>query len=518
MKKILIPFLLIAIIAFQSCSKGFTELNTDPTKTTFAYPHQFLANALMNSVEYNMIRNRNFNNELMQVTVDLGDGDGKVFRYDFRRNWADYLWNGHFTNLSNYKDMYTKALEELNFNRAYQAVSMICQTWTYSILTDTYGDIPYFQSNLGRDSVIFEPAFDAQKDIYVDMISKLDSANTLLSIATSAETIDASSDPVYGGDKTRWRKFGNSLMLRLLLRIAHKAEMAEYVTRLQNMLGADASRYPIMTSNADAAILRWTGTGAFLSPYQTVRVQDFRALSLASFFIDFLRNTNDPRIDVPLYNSLYGTSGNNNNRWGIATISGGYSGVPSGYAPNGPELSKQSYFISSDQGYAVSLQTEPLTGMMMNFSEVEFIKAELALKGIIPGDPKDYFYSGAENCIKMWMPDWSKPIQQHLSESDVDWNDGDTFEEKMERIHMQKYLALFLVDMQQWFEYRRTGYPTLSKPEDYGLANGFRNNGVMPARLYYPLYVQSSNPTNYRKAVERQGPDEINTEMWWQKP
>ena len=84
MKKILLPFILIAGI--YSCDKGFTDLNTDPTKTTQAYPQQFMANALMKSVEYNMIRNRNFNNELMQVSVDVGDGDGKVFRYDFRRN------------------------------------------------------------------------------------------------------------------------------------------------------------------------------------------------------------------------------------------------------------------------------------------------------------------------------------------------------------------------------------------------------------------------------------------------
>ncbi|RYZ69762.1 MAG: SusD/RagB family nutrient-binding outer membrane lipoprotein, partial [Proteobacteria bacterium] len=75
-----------------------------------------------------------------------------------------------------------------------------------------------------------------------------------------------------------------------------------------------------------------------------------------------------------------------------------------------------------------------------------------------------------------------------------DWKDSETFEQKMEKIHMQKYLALFLVDMQQWFEYRRTGYPKLPKPEDYSVLNGLKNGGEMPARLYYPVYVQSSNP------------------------
>ena len=521
MKQIFIPCLLLAALALQSCDKDFTDLNTDPTRTTEAYPQQFMANALMKSVEYNMMRNRNFNNELMQVTVEIGDGDGKVFRYDFRRNWADYLWNGHFTNLSNYKDMYTKAINPLIANRSYQAVSLICQAWTYSILTDTYGDIPYSQSNLGRDSLILEPKFDSQKDVYTGIIGQLDSANTLLRLVGSntTEIIEAGSDPVYAGDKSKWRKFGNSLMLRLMLRIAHKPEMAAYVTKIQQMLGTAAGDYPIMSSNADAAILRWTGIGAMLSPYQQgVRVQDFRAVSLASFYVDFLKNTNDPRIDVPLYNSLYGTTGPSNNRWGIATVNGDYKGVPSGYAANGPEYERQSYFLSSDQGFAVSLQTEPLTGMIMNFSEVELIKAELALKGIIPGNPKTFFYSGAENGIKLWVPGWTKTIQQHLIEADMDWDDAENVEQKMERIHMQKYLALFMTDMQQWFEYRRTGHPRLPKPQDYGVPSGLKNGGEMPARLYYPVYVQSSNPTNYQLAVQQQGPDEINTKVWWQKP
>ena len=82
---------------------------------------------------------------------------------------------------------------------------------------------------------------------------------------------------------------------------------------------------------------------------------------------------------------------------------------------------------------------------------------------------------------------------------------------KMEEIHLQKYYSLFLTDMQQWFEYRRTGHPNLPK------GPGLRNGGVMPARMTYPVYVQSANPTNYKIAVESQGADLISTNVWWQK-
>jgi hypothetical protein len=79
-------------------------------------------------------------------------------------------------------------------------------------------------------------------------------------------------------------------------------------------------------------------------------------------------------------------------------------------------------------------------------------------------------------------------------------------------IHIQKYYAMFLVDFQQWFEYRRTGHPIL--PKGPGLANG----GKMPARLNYPLVTQSTNPSSYKNAIAVQGPDDINTLVWWQKP
>lgn len=503
--------LLFSILAFtlvlQSCDKGFEKLNTDPTKTTEAYPDQFLANALINSLTYNMTRNRGYNNELMQVTVSIGDGEGKVFRYDIRRNLSDYWWNGHYTQLSNYKDIYKKALNEVSFSRSYQGISLILQSWSYSLLTDTYGDIPYFQSNLGRDSLILEPKFDAQKDIYMDIFHKLDSANTLLSSGTTA--IDPASDPIFAGDLAKWRKLGNSLYLRMLLRVSHKEEVADYaIAKIQEILQNRTSAYPIMASNADNAILKWTGVGAYVSPYVSTRTQDFRATAICSFFIDYLRDTNDPRINIP----TYGTSGIN--RWGIAPVSGNFVGVPSGYAAGSEDFSKMSYFYSSDQNNGVnSLQTEPMTGIIMNYSEIQFIKAEAALRGwITNGTAESFFYSGAENDIKLWVPTWADNIQDHLEASDKSWDESASFDEKLERIHLLKYFALFLVDQQQWFEHRRTGYPTLPK------GAGLKNNGEMPARMQYPLYVQSSNPTNYKLAIQQQGPDEINTKVWWQKP
>jgi hypothetical protein len=99
-----------------------------------------------------------------------------------------------------------------------------------------------------------------------------------------------------------------------------------------------------------------------------------------------------------------------------------------------------------------------------------------------------------------------------LSAASEVWDDNLPLKDKLEMIHLQKYYALFMTDLQQWFEYRRTGHPLL--PKGQGLSNG----GVMPARMVYPVYVQAANPANYKAAVAAQGPDEIFTNVWWQQP
>lgn len=496
---------LASALFLQSCDKGFITMNTDPITSDKAHAYQLMPSALINTMSTGMNRNRTFNNELMQVTVSIGEGDGKVFRYDFRRSWSNYLWDNHYKELSNFKDMFKIASEELNFNSSYQGISLLCQSWLYAMLTDTYGDIPYSQSNMSRDSLILEPKFDRQQAIYADMFDKFEQTNSLLKIN---QGIESGADPIFFGDVTKWRKLSNSMYLRLLLRVSQTPEMGSYaIAKIKEILETNTTTYPIMTSNDDAAILRWTGVGAYVSPFMSTRAQDFRATALASFFIDHLRDWNDPRLNIP----EYGTSGVN--RLGIAPVSGNYIGVESGYAAgNAEDYTKMSYFYSYDQNNGVnSIQKEPLTGMMMNFAELEFIKAEAIVKGWISGSAAVHYNNGVESTIKLWIPTWTLPVQEYLNNADMQWDDTKTEGQKMQQLHLQKYYALHMVDMQQWYEYRRTGYPVLPK------GDGLKNNGEMPSRMAYPLIVQSSNPKNYKEAIAIQGPDEINTKVWWQK-
>jgi len=510
---------LMAVPVFYSCKKDFEELNTDPVNILETTSDKLLAPAMVNAIWPGMSRNRSFTNELMQVTVAQSDGDNTVFRYAFRTSMSDYLWNAWYVQLTNFKQVDSLARTEKTLNTSYQGIGKIGKVWLFSMLTDIYGDIPYFHA-LEGDQQNVVPTFDRQKDIYLDMFKQLEEANTLLA---AGNAIVASSDPVYKGDVTKWRKFANSLYLRLLMRISGKADVQQQCVAKIKQIVETPSQYPIFKNNADGARILWSGgtstTDPYTSPYLNgVRAQDFRGPALCSFFLDHLVDWADPRY---VSSTPYGSG--SIGRFGIAQASGGgWYGVKSGYSPGTGDL-KGCYFQSYDNtstGGTWSLQQNTLTGIIMQYSEVQFILAEAAAKNWINGDTKTFFYQGIASAINYWVPNFPESITSsnftahlaNLAAASEIWNDNLPLEDKMELIHLQKYYALFLTDLQQWFEYRRTGHPVL--PKGAGMSNG----GIMPARLVYPVYVQAANPVNYKTAVDALGPDEISTKVWWQQP
>jgi len=518
MKKTLYTLaLLSAVFSFSACDKGFEKENTDPINIISASPDKLLAPALVNVVAANMSRNRSFNNELMQVTVTQSEDDYTVFRYNFRPNIADYTWNIWYPELTNFRDIYEIASTPEHQNNSYKGIALVCEAWVFSLLTDTYGDVPFKEANKGKSGMV-EPVFDSQKEIYLALLQKLEEANTLLA---ENKAIDMASDPLYKGNIVLWRKFCNSLHLRLLLRLSGKQEVAATMTaKIKEMVDSNPSKYPVFTSNAESAVLKWNGgtttTDPYTSPYAiSLRENDFTIPSMCNFFMLRLDAWDDPRIDI---STKYGVS--SRNRMGIAPGSGGFIGIDSGYEPGSKEL-KQAYFYSFGNS-EFSLQKNPLTGIIMPYAELQFILAEAAAKGWISGSAETYYLNGIASAINYWVPNFSTNIAgseftSYIANAGIGWNnslplDAATGDSKMERIHIQKYYSLFLADFQQWFEYRRTGHPILPK------GAGLKNGGKMPARMNYPVYLQSANPTNYSKAAAGMGGDNMNSLVWWQKP
>ncbi len=479
---IIIPALL-SILLFGACNKNFDETNTNPNTVPATRPEALLEPAIYNMVQANQTRTLRLTHELMQVHVTTSNSD-EIHRYIIRPSESDYMWRVWYLQLTNFKDMYTTA-ELLSGNQLYYASYMgmarIMQAWTFSLLTDTYGDVPFTEANRGREENIFQPKFDKQKEIYDSLFRYLEEANTLLAQGQALPAALLTRDPLYGGDIAKWRKFGNTLYLRLLLRASGRAE-SNASQKIREIVQTNPAGYPVFANNAESAVLKFTTTLPYVSAFNSYRDFDFNGDNgLSQFFINTLNQWEDPR----------------RTKW-ANTVGGTYEGIPSGYAP-GQQPERLSTYIAA-------LKNEPLTGNIISYPELQFMLAEAALKGYTNGNAKTLYENGVNNAITFWA--LTVPAG-HLAKPGVAWVDAETTEQKLEKIITQKYFTYFFTDFQSWYEHRRTGYPNLP------IGAGVQNNKIMPTRLVYPTLVQSLNRTNYDAAVAQMGGDNMQVKVWW---
>ncbi|WP_207426601.1 SusD/RagB family nutrient-binding outer membrane lipoprotein [Pedobacter sp. SYSU D00535] len=491
-------FTIAAIIGLSSlhtsCTDEFAELNTDPNRLDQVSPGTLLNPIIYEVASFNTERSDAFTFDLMQVSLPFPSVSGGIHRYDVSESAGNSTWNTYYRWLKNIDEM--EAAAEAVGDPNYKAIALTLNAWVYSLLTDSFGDVPMEEAGKG-DEKIYRPAFNTQKEIYTKILADLETANTLFD---PTKTLRYGTDILYAVNTSgtnanqltvdKWRKFCNSLRLRLLLRVSNKPEMnaAAKMAEIVN----NPTQHPVFGSNDDSAILKITGVTPNISPWG--RSIDFtNARATAEFFIGNLNNFDDPRRAKWITAATRLNPATNKNE------SIGYKGIPSAFAGS-------STFDYTPSNMLRSLVEAPMISVLMTYAEVEFIKAELAFKGIIASDPRTHYEKGVKASIEQWgavMP--ADYFTKATTATHTAYNGT------LERIMLQKYYALFFNDYQQWFEYRRTGLPVLPK------GAGLMNNGVMPVRFKYPTTVASLNRDNYLKAVQNMGGDDINTKVWWEK-
>lgn len=468
--------LLLSFVA-GACTDHFEELNTDPNRIDRITPGTLLNPIIYELASFNTSRSDNFTFNIMQVALPFPSASGGVHRYDISENAGNSTWNTYYRWLTNIREMQAAAVEAEDPN--YEAIALTLNAWTYSLLTDSFGDVPMEEASRG-DEKIFQPAFNTQQEVYTRILADLEKANSLFD---ASRDMIYGTDILYGNDVSKWQRFCNSLQLRLLLRVSKRLEMDAY-TKMARII-ENPAQYPVFTSNEEAAILKITGVAPNLSPWgRAIDFTTFRASG--EFFIDNLNDLNDPRLPI------FATEARETD--GTTTI--GYKGIPSGYGGSDSQFDFLPSNVNREQVMA------PMISIIMTYAEVEFIKAELAQQGKLNADAQTHYELGVQAALEQW----GAKLPAGYFENPAAAYDG-----SLERIMLQKYYALYFNDYQQWFEYRRTGLPVLPK------ADGMLNNKVMPVRFKYPPSVQTNNKANYENAVAAMGSDDINTKVWWEK-
>lgn len=475
--------LLLALLG--GCTSGFDELNTDPNRVDRVTPGSLLTPVVYGMSTYFTVRNTDFTWELMQVGLSNPSVANDIHRYDIQETTGNGTWNTCYRWLRNVREMEQAA--DVYGQPIYKAVANTLRAYIVGLLTDSFGDVPYSEAMRAEEG-ISQPRFDTQEEIYKDLIARLEEANTLY---TTAHGSMNGNDLLFANDKAKWRKFNNSLLLRLLLRVSKRPEMNSY-ERLKTML-ADPVKYPVFTGNADAALVKISGIPPY--DYAWGRRQDYvNFVAFASFFVEALNDLNDPR--RPLFMTRATQLVSNK------PVDLGYRGIPAAHSGDASQFNYTPSTPNGDLMIYTTLGTEILE-VIMSYAEVEFIRAEVALYFRDQAAARTAYEKGVTAAITQW--------KNGAVPADYFKNPKAAFDGTLEQLMTQKYLALFMNDFQQWFEYRRTGLPVLPKTP-YML-----HEGRMPTRLMYHTDARRFNPWQYKAAAERMGGDLIHAKVWWEK-
>lgn len=507
--KILCALLVMTVVT--SCDKDFEEINKNPNSPEEVSSSLLLPTVIRSSVYEMGDLAWNYGNVVMQYTAKI------QFTNEDRYNWGPQNdpYNQFFGLLRDVNNVY-KISDEAGENN-YKAIALIMKSWMYHIMTDTYGDLPYTDAVQAKEGVNF-PEFDAQETIYNGIIADLTEANNLL--GTSTENV--SGDILFNGDLTRWKKFANSLLLRIHMRLSDKKDPSSAMQAILN----DPAKFPIFTGNSDQAAIEFLADAPNQQPLYTTRSGSFDEFRLSEKMEGVLKSLDDPR----LYAFAQPTTDSDA---GLVGDKADYEGVPNGladeqalqYAPSGDPAKGGSNFISRvGIMYACRACDPELASpiaaqvVLMSYAELQFILAEARERGFITaGDAATYYTNGMEASFDYYetrlrvgkydeIADVVQPPVTYFQQADVDYTG--TTDEKLEKIGTQKWISLFFNGVEAWADWRRTGYPTITPGPGAVISN-------VPTRFQYPTGVQALNLDSYQAAIARQGADNLATKVWW---
>ncbi|MBM1105753.1 SusD/RagB family nutrient-binding outer membrane lipoprotein [Aurantibacter crassamenti] len=493
-----------------SCDDGFDELNTDKVRLISIDPTYQLNTAIIegaptyyNSLTYQTTIVR------QMITPFAGVGTGANLNQDNRAATTE-LWNsGYRTTLKNLTDgIATLAEEPEKINL--MSMLRIWRAHEFMILTDTYGDVPYFEAGQGFLEQIPFPKYTPQEQIYDDILKELDEASTALNPSQDAVNQEVMYAGAGIGDNiSAWKRLGNSLLLRAAMRLVkvNPAKAQEYA--------AKAISAGIMNSNEDNALVRHDASfrnniGTNLNGGQAPFYY------LDKEFVDFLQNNDDPRLAAIAVryvgsDSEGGQIPENANRDPSIQI-----GMPQGFDNTTIASQVAADGVASLFDYSqldrTRLGAPEAPNFFVTYSATLLLHAEAIVRGWATGDANAVYQSAIRANMEQFA-DW--PGNTAIAEDDITtYLAAHTLTpgSELEEINNQYWISTFLNGSESWANFRRSGFPNVL-PNPY--PGGELNTEAFIRRLTYPDGEKTVNSANLQEAISRQGPDNLESRVWW---
>jgi hypothetical protein len=480
MKKIF-WFCLPAILLATSCVNDLEDdYNLNPKRPTEVPPVTLVSNAqhvLTNTIttpEYNINPFRYYVQHWAAAQYP-DESQYDIATRQINRFFWDPLYRDVLSDLREARRLLdANLLMNPNLKASQTAIIEVLEVYTWTVLVNTFGNIPYSQA-LDINNV--QPVYDDDAAIYNDLFTRLDAAIAALAQNRNEAGL-GSGDLYYHGDLDSWIRFANSLKLRMGITIAD-ADPAKARTMVET-----AVNHPdgVFTSSAEEAKLVYTANvpTANLISYELGRRDDNVA---ANTFVDRLQALQDPRIDEFFRPAQEGPN--------AGKIVGGIYGEPNAY----DEFGQPSDILRDPE----------LPGMLLSYTEVEFLLAEAAARGfnVGGGTAAEHYNRAITNSI---VVDWRGTTEEaatYLAQPEVQLNATNW----RESLGIQKWIALHNQPVEGWKEWRRLDYPKLPKP---ALART-----DIPLRFPYPVQEAGLNQANYQAAATAMGGDEVTSHIFW---
>lgn len=553
MKTLIKTFILAIVLGGMACSCSddyMEDLNTDPSKASSIDPNAQLTTAELQTYgDLGMVEiYRNYIYAFTQQLMGCWNTTNYGGRHTVDNNEMSRIWTSFYPKaIKNVTDAIYRSSEEesrTNINAALR----IYRVYLMSIITDIYGDAPYSEAGLGYLEEKYNPRYDTQEEIYNNFFVELKDAGAAL--AAGGDKITG--DVIYNGDVAKWKKLANSLRLRFAMRIS-KVAPEKARQEFEEALAADGG---VFAGNEDDALIKYMDISfSFGQDSYT----DYRgnALSqlffgndpannpsyLCSTFFNQLYNTGDPRtfmIGRFYYDGLMSSTKPDNRidltdeiiEKGIQMNpcvpgSFSYDPWPTGYDS---DIMKEVAKTNPSVETTMARETEPKLannflkgdnpGVVMTYAEVNLLKAEAALNGWnVGGETAEQLYSKGVRAAMDFLTD----NYGYDRISDDDFNTymenngiGHTDAQKREAINTQAWILHFTNPAECWANVRRSGYPRLKSPAEYGYGQYLTGGAEIPVRLCYPTLESSYNKPGYEEALERMGgTNSWNTPVWW---
>ena len=548
--------LTVCACAFMAtaCSSDdyMANLNTDPSKAATVDPNAQLTTAELQTYgDLGMVEiYRNYLYAFDQQLMGCWNTTNYGGRHTVDNSEMSRIWTSLYPNaVKNITDAIRRTAGD-DTKTNVNAVAQIWRVYLMSIITDIYGDCPYSEAGLGYIDGIANPKYDKQEDIYADFFLKLDEAVKTL----NAKNDRVTGDLIYGGSIAQWKRLANSLRLRYAMRISDVApEKAK--TEFEAALAADGG---VIDAASDNALIKYMTTSVSFgqetySDYRGNRLSQLlfgndpanNPSYICSTFFNRMKDTGDPRTYMYArfyYDGLMSATSTDNRVDLTDEIlaknikveprdPGAYSWEPwpSGYTS---DLLTEMAESNSAINPSLAREVEPKLsnsflktdnpGVVITSAEVKLLLAEATLKGwnVGRGTAEQLYWQGVREAMDFLADSYgcSRVSDADFSAYRAANDFGHTAEQQKASINTQAWILHFNNPNECWANVRRSGYPQLKSPADYGFAQYLTGGNEIPVRLCYPVLESSYNKQGYDEALSRMGgKDDWHTHVWWDK-